>query len=264
MHQSVDYIRAIACVAVASAIVPGLAAWGQGTVVATESTPDSPQSVIVVKTPPPTPEEIADALMMHQRYRAAIDEYKKGPLNSADLWNKMGIAYQMMFAEADATRCYQESLRLDPMNTHVLNNLGTIYDSAREYSSAERMYRKALKIDPNSAVTEKNLGTNLLAQHKYKKGWAAYQAALSIDSHVLDNNTSPRVDNPSTAQNRGAMNYFLAKGCALAGMTDRAIDYLRMSLNEGFANPKKIIADNEFSSLRGVPAFKQLLAAQSN
>jgi len=41
----------------------------------------------------------------------------------------MGIAYQMMFNLADAARCYQASLRLDPKNARVFNNLGTVYDS---------------------------------------------------------------------------------------------------------------------------------------
>ena len=35
-----------------------------------------------------------------------------------------------------------------------------------------------------------------------------------------------------------------------------------MALNEGFTNPKKIIADAEFAGLRGIPAFEQLLADQ--
>jgi hypothetical protein len=60
------------------------------------------------------------------------------------------------------------------------------------------------------------------------------------------------------------MNYYMARGCVRAGMNDCAIDYLRMALNEGFTNPKKIEADSEFASLRGIPAFEQLLAAQRN
>jgi tetratricopeptide (TPR) repeat protein len=145
----------------------------------------------------------------------------------------------------------------------VLNNLGTIYDSQKEYRSAERMYRKALKYDPQSALIHKNLGTDLLAQHKYKKGWESYQAALAIDSQIFDRNGSPRVENPASVLDRGAMNYYMAKGCVRAGMNDRAIEYLRMALNEGFTNPKKIVADSEFASLRGLPAFEELLAAQS-
>jgi hypothetical protein len=60
------------------------------------------------------------------------------------------------------------------------------------------------------------------------------------------------------------MNYYMAKGCVRAGQNDRAIEYLRMALNEGFTTPKKIIADAEFAALRGLPAFQQLLAAQGS
>lgn len=222
-----------------------------------------PQSGSVVPQPPPTPEELGDSLMSHQRYQAAIEAYKQMPRNSADVWNKMGIAYQLMYNQEEASRCYQASLRMEPRSARVMNNLGTIYDSLKEYTNAERLYRKALKLDPNSALIYKNLGTNLLSQHKYKKGWEVYKAALQIDPHIFQNNASPRVQNPSTVEERGAMNYYMAKGCLRAGMNQCAIDYLRMALNEGFTNPKKIVADSEFAGLRGIPAFEQLLTSQN-
>src|SRR5271157_4232194 len=71
-------------------------------------------------TPPPSPEQIGDALMARQRYQAAIEAYKKGPRNSAVLWNKMGIAYQLMLNQDEAMRCYERSLKLDPRNAVVL------------------------------------------------------------------------------------------------------------------------------------------------
>jgi len=220
------------------------------------------EPAVVVQQASPTPEEIGDSLMTHQRYQAAIESYKNAPGNSADVWNKMGIAYQMMFNLEAASRSYQTSLKLNPRNSRVLNNLGTIYDSLKEYGNAERMYRRAVKLDPRSAMIYKNLGTNLLSQHKYKKGWEVYKTALEIDPHIFQNTTSPRVQNPASVEDRGAMNYYMAKGCVRAGMSDCAINYLRMALNEGFTSPKKIVADSEFAGLRGVPAFEQLLAEQ--
>jgi tetratricopeptide (TPR) repeat protein len=211
----------------------------------------------------PTPEQIGDALMAHQRYQAAIEAYKKAPKNDADAWNKLGIAYQLMFNLNDAMHCYRTSSKLNPKNANVLNNLGTVYDALKQYHNAEKMYRKALKLDPQSALILKNLGTNLLAQHRFAKGWQEYQAALKIDSGILDGNTGPRVENPASASDRGAMNYYLARGCAKAGMNARAIQYLRMAINEGYANPKKIIADEEFAGLHGIPAFEQLLVSES-
>jgi Tfp pilus assembly protein PilF len=202
--------------------------------------------------------------MTHQRYQAAIAAYQTVSPDSAAVWNKMGIAYQLMFSLVDASRCYKASLKLDPNNSHALNNLGTVYDSLREFSQAERMYRKALRLHPDSAVLLKNLGTNLVSQHKYEQGWEIYKTALARDPHIFEKSTSPHVENPGTVQERGAMNYYMAKGCARAGQNDRAIDYLRKALNDGFTSPKKIQADTEFAVLHGNPAFEQLLVAQRN
>jgi len=210
----------------------------------------------------PTPEQLGDILAARQRYQAAIEAYKKAPQDSADVLNKMGIAYQLMFDLNDASRCYLASLKISPRNASVLNNLGTTYDSLKQYEDAERMYRRALKYEPRSAVTLKNLGTSLMAEHRYKQGWQSYQAALAINPHIFEDQIGPQVGNPTSAQNRGAMNFYMAKSCVRAGMNDRAIEFLRLALNEGFTNPKKIIADHEFAVLHGIPAFEQMLAAQ--
>jgi Tfp pilus assembly protein PilF len=210
----------------------------------------------------PTPEAVGDSLMAHRRYQAAIGSYKQSPQISAEVWNKMGIAYQMMFNLQDATRCYQESLRLEPKNVNVLNNLGTVYDSMKQYKQAVKMYHKALKVDAKSALVLKNLGTDLLAQHQYKKGWEVYKQALAVDPQIFDHTSGPRIENPASIQDRGAMNYYMAKGCVRAGKNDRAIEYLRQALNEGFTNAKKIAADQEFAGLRGMAAYDQLIAEQ--
>ncbi len=225
---------------------------------------DQPATPAASPTPPkqPTPEELGDSFAVHQRYQAAIAAYEKVTQKTAALWNKMGIAYQMMFNSKDATRCYRESLKLDPRDPQVLNNLGTVYASQKAYGQADKMYHKALKLDPRSAFILKNLGTNELAQHKYTKGWAAYQQALAIDPQIFEDRGSPRVEDPGSVQQRGAMNYYMALGCARAGYTDCAIQYLRMALDEGFTDRKKIASSSEFASLRDNPAFQQLLAEQ--
>lgn len=229
--------------------------------------PAQPQAPVNVQDataplPPPSPESLADSLMAHRRYQAAIEAYKQVKPATATAWNKMGIAYQMMFNTYDAERCYLNSLRLDPKNPNVLNNLGTIYDSQKDYRSAVRMYRKALKIDPKSPLVLKNMGTDLLAQHKYEKGWEYYKQALAIDPEIFDRTGGPRVENPATIEQRGAMNYYMAKGCVRAGDPERAVEYLRLAITEGFTSPKKLAADSEFATLHGIPSFDRLLAEQ--
>jgi len=220
--------------------------------------PPAAESTVPVHTPP-TAEQVGDSLSARQRYQAAIAAYSKAPEMTAPIWNKMGIAYQMMFNSKDATRCYKQSLQLDPSDPQVLNNLATVYASLKQYGQADRLYRKALKLNPQSALVLKNLGTNLLAEHKYDKGWEAYKQALALDPEIFSNHDTPSVADPSSLQERGAMNYYMAAGCARAGYADCALQYLRMALDEGFTTRKKVAIDVEFASLRSNPAFKQLI-----
>ena len=229
----------------------------------TEPGRSRPGAPATAPKPNATPEQIADSLMAHQRYQAAIEHYKKAPRDSAEVWNKMGVAYQLMFNLDEATRCYLQAQKLDPKNAVVLNNLGTVYVTEKQYSRAEKTYRKALKLDPKSALVHKNLGTALLAEHKYQKGWQEYQNALADDPEIFKSNNTVRVENPASVQERGAMNFYMAKGCVRAGQMERAVEYLRMAINEGFTTPKKIADDEEFAGLRDVPAFQEMLAAQS-
>ena len=199
--------------------------------------------------------------MAHQQYQAAIEQYKQATL-TPEVLNKLGVSYQRLYDIRDAGRCYKAALKRDPKNPKYLNNLGAVYMENREYSRAVKTFRKAVRYDSSSALFQKNLGTALFSDRDYKQGWAAYQEALKLDPQVFDHSDSVRIENPGSIQDRGAMNFYMAKGCMKAGLPDRAIEYLRMALNEGFTTPKKIIADTEFDPLHKMPAFLQLMASQ--
>jgi len=211
-----------------------------------------------VEAPPPSPEELGDSFMLHQRFQAAIESYSKAKPTSI-LWNKKGIAYQMMNGSDAAMRCYKESLKIDAKNAHALNNLGSLHFSLREFAAAERMYRKALALEPHSAIVQLNLGTDLIAERKFEDGWQHYQTAVEMDPHVLESAGIPRIGNPGSAQNRGAVNYYLARVFARAGMMTSAVARLRMALSQGFTDPGKIQADENFAALRELPDYQALL-----
>lgn len=234
-------------------------------VVAQQATPDqaanpSSQSSLAKPGFHVNPEYLGDLRLVERRYQAAIEAYQKVPQASAELWNKMGIAYQMLFDVKDATRCYKESLRLNPRDARVLNNLGTVYDAQKNYLKAEHMYRKALKADPKSAVFAMNLGTNLMVQGEYGKGWKMYQHAMALNPDIFHETNDSVAWNTMTPEESGAIHYYQAKGYAQAGMTDRALHALRRALNEGFTSPKKISRDSSFTALHGNPRFEQILA----
>lgn len=211
----------------------------------------------------PEAEIRADVLLARRQYQAAIEAYEQAPLDSASVWNKMGIAYEMLYDNTAARRCYQKAHKLEPKNASVLNNIGSLEMAAKNYKKAEKLYRRAIKLNSKSALFYKNLGTAYISARKYKKGWIEYRAALVIDPMIFSTQAGMRVMNPTSTQDRGAMNYFMAKGCLLAGEKKQAIEYLRMALNEGFTNPKKLVEDNEFAALRTMPAFQELIESET-
>ncbi|MGP8250439.1 MAG: TPR end-of-group domain-containing protein [Terracidiphilus sp.] len=217
-----------------------------------------------VQAPPPAPtvEQRGDFLIVHQRYQAALDAYSSVEQPSASLWNKMGIAYHMLFESKNAARCYKESLKLDPEYPGALNNLATIDDANRDFSAAERLYRRALKVNPNSARILKNLGTNLMMQHRYSESSDAYAQALALDLHIFDGHLGPTTETQVSIKVRGEASYLSARSCARAGLTDCAIEHLRQAFDEGFATKKQVANDNDFEALRQTPEFERLLAEQ--
>jgi tetratricopeptide (TPR) repeat protein len=257
-----QFAVAVFLAALVSANGPSLSAQNsipeQPPLLAAQPNPPAPKAELA----PLPPEELGDLHMVRRRYQAAIEAYLQVLPKTASLWNKMGIANQQMFNLPEAKKCYETSLKMNPKNSDVINNLATVYYSLKEYSYAERLYRKALKESPKSALIYKNLGTALLAENKFKKGWECYQEALDIDPEVFERNNLLRIGEPTPAQKRGAMNYYLAKSYAHVGMADRAVGYLRMAIDEGFTDRKKVLADKEFASLRGFSAFEQLLSEQ--
>lgn len=207
-----------------------------------------------------TPEDVGDARLVEHRYQEAIEAYKKAHADSSTVWDKLGVAYEMMYDLMDAERCYREALRLTPNNARALSNLATVYDSLKEFRKAERLYRKALKLEPKSAVIALDLGTNLMVQYKYDEGWDMYRRALRIDSGIFETADVSIARNPMTVQQDGAINYYKAKGFAHAGMNDKAIKYLRRALNDGFTSSGKIWEDSSFMPLHGNPAFDSMIA----
>ena len=179
---------------------PAAASPAQASPVAQPAAPGTGQAPgpanLTIQTPPPTDEEIGDSLSARKAYQSAITAYQKIQNPSAEMWNKMGIAYQMMFNQKDAARCYANSLKKDPKNPQVLNNMATIYDAQKEYGTAEHYYRKALRIDPKAAVILRNLGSNYLSQHKFSRGEMCFQQAMAIDPTVFDTHSGVSVKTP--------------------------------------------------------------------
>ncbi|HEX5235691.1 MAG TPA: tetratricopeptide repeat protein [Silvibacterium sp.] len=209
-----------------------------------------------------TPEMLGDLMMIHQRYLAAIEAYQRAPHDSAVVWNKMGIAYQHLYALDFAKLQYEKALQLNPTYPEALNNLGTVYYGQQNYHKAEVYYEKALRLKPDCASFYSNLGTAYFADHNYKRGMQAYRKAFSLDPQVFISDPLERVAEMGPIEEQITLNYSLARLYAQAGMVDPAIHYLRMAYIDGFNDNKKLMQDPGFAVLRKSSQFRLFLTEE--
>jgi tetratricopeptide (TPR) repeat protein len=209
---------------------------------------------------PLTPEKRADIFMARKMYREAVETYRQEDMKNPIIWNKIGIAYHQMQQIDTAKKHYEQAVRLNPHYSEALNNLGTVYYHKRSYRRAISYYKKALKLAPSSASIFSNLGTAWFARKKYKEASEAYQTALRLDADVFEHrNSYGTLLQERTVQERAKFHYYLAKTYANAGQNERALQYVRKALEEGFTEKKKFREDPEFAALRELPEFQELL-----
>ena len=210
-----------------------------------------------------TPEERGDVYMARKMYREAIDSYRQTPAGSAVIWNKIGIGYHQLQELNTAKKNYQHALKLDPKYSEAINNLGTVDYAQKKYRSAINRYRAALKIKPDTASYYSNMGTAYFARKDYKNASLAYQTALKLDPDVFENHSTfgTTLQEHSVAE-YAKFHYYLARSYAKAGQTDRALLYIRKSLEEGFKDRKLFMQEPEFEALRGTQEFKDLMTLE--
>jgi tetratricopeptide (TPR) repeat protein len=211
-----------------------------------------------------TPELQGDVMMAHQRYVAALDAYRQAPMESAVIWNKMGVANHHMFNLKEAQRDYEKALKMKPAFPEAQNNLGAVHYGLKDYREAEHCYKKAIKLNPKSATFYSNLGTAYLAQGKYKKSGEAYRTALALDPNVFESDPTTKISEIGPSREMATLNYLLAKTYAQAGRKNEALIYLRKALNGGYCDRKKILGDKEFAVLHDMPEFQSMLSEPRN
>lgn len=219
--------------------------------------------------PPAQPAQVVsqemrgDIFMAKRMFREAAEAYKEGSADSAVLSNKTGIAYHQMLDLEDAKKYYQKSVKLNPHYSEAINNLGTVEYSRKNYRRAISLYKRALRESPDSASVYSNLGTGYFARKDYKSATEAFQKALELDPEVFEHRGSHGVLlQEKTVDERAKFHFYLAKMYAKSGAVERALLYMRKSLEEGFKERKRFQSDPEFAALRDNPEYKLLLALE--
>lgn len=211
-----------------------------------------------------TLEERGDSQMAHKLYHEAIDSYaeevRAHPTNSI-AWNKMGIAYHQLLDFARARAMYERAVRLNRRYSEAINNIGTIYYAQKSYRRAIHQYQQALAIAPAAASVHSNLGTALFARKKYPDAMVEYQKALELDPEVFEHhNTYGVLLQERSVQDRAMFDFILARTYAGSNNPEKALEYLRKALEEGFKEQKKIYDDPAFAAVLKMPSFTELMS----
>ncbi|MGO9008746.1 MAG: tetratricopeptide repeat protein [Bryobacteraceae bacterium] len=242
---------------------PGLTAAPVQTAVATR---DETRTALAAARRDISPEELGDLMMLHRRYREAVESYAQGPANDASLRNKIGIAYHQWGQLENARKAYLQALRLRPAFMEAANNLGTVEYCKKNYRRAISWYRKALGMEepdsPQTASVLMNLGMAWFARKKYEKANLSFQTALRLDPNVFEHRgTVGQILEDRNVEERSRFHFYLAKLYARQGRNELAIQYLRKSLEEGYKDRKAPWSqDSDFATLRQMPEFQQLVA----
>ena len=205
-----------------------------------------------------TPREVAelhaDILMARKEFldaARAYDDILKTDPNSAELFNKMGVAYQQLVDLNRAERCYKKAMHADKHFASAVNNVGTVEYEKRHYGKAVDYYQKALELSVDMAPVYANMAYAYIEEKKYPEAMAAFGKAVAIDPTVLEvKGGNGTVIQQRTTTDPGLFYFFVAKSYAIAGDAERAAHYLRLSRDDGY---------KQFASAQTDPAFAKVI-----
>ncbi|MGQ9918173.1 MAG: tetratricopeptide repeat protein [Bryobacteraceae bacterium] len=217
------------------------------------SRPESPKPQI-------SPEMRGDIYMARRMYREAIDAYRAIQPPTAVIYNKIGIAYQQLGDLNSAKKMYERAIKLNKQYAEAINNLGTIHYARKSYRRAISTYKKALQFNPESASIYSNLGTAYFARKDYRRATECYEKAISLDPDVFERRgTSGTLLQERSVEERARFHYQLARVYAKNGRNDLALFYMRKSIEEGFREKRRYLEEDEFSELRKLPEFEEIM-----
>jgi len=236
------------------------------------SVPPAAQGLRAADTAPPavaapkpdlSPETRGDIMMARKMYREAAEFYRQGADKSAVLANKTGIAYHQQLDLANAKKWYERSIKLNPKYAEAINNLGTVYYAQKSYRRAIGQYRRALVIAPTSASFLSNLGTAYFARKQYEEAAKFYDQAVALDPDVFEHRgTQGTILQERSVEEKARFHYMMAKTSAKNGATERAIQYIRMAVEEGFKEKEKFLKEPEFAALQDDEDFKKIMGTE--
>jgi tetratricopeptide (TPR) repeat protein len=211
-------------------------------------------------------EKRGDELRASKYYLDALDYYNaalaKKP-NNALLLNKLGIAELQLHHWKEAKKAFERSIKADKNYADAYNNLGVVEYIEKKYGKAIKRYTKAIDLRQDAASYFSNLGAAYFSKREFDKAVLAYSHAVELDPDVFERTSQAGVSAQlPSPEDRAHYNYVMAKLYAKMGATERALQYLRRAMEEGYKKIDDVYKDGEFVELRKDKRFEALMASR--
>jgi tetratricopeptide (TPR) repeat protein len=231
-----------------------------------------PPAMRMVDPPAPdaTPDDLetrGDDLHAQKLYLDALDYYRAAlakSQNKSRILNKVCRTELMMAHWRDAKKSCERSIKTNPNFADPYNNLGVALYGEAKFGPAIKEYRKAIALDDQSASFYSNLGAAYFARKDFEPALVAYQHALELDPEVFERSSRAGVQAQlPSPEDRARYDYTVAKLYAKMGLSDRALEYLRKAMEDGYKDFKNVYKDAEFAQVRKDKRFAELMASRT-
>ena len=208
-----------------------------------------------------TPQHNLAALAILQGdFEGAIAAYDliPRPIRDAQLASNIGTAYY--FSERPdklerAEEYYRLAAEINPMRAEIHGNLADLLLKLGRHEEALEHYREALAIVEQRLSGSPEQGATAFAEWRPLLIQRATYAAKAEECEIaVPLAIDLRRKIPETARDLHDLGYSLA----LCGETDAALEVLERAIELGFA-AELIAVEDEFESLRGLPAFEEMV-----
>jgi tetratricopeptide (TPR) repeat protein len=207
-------------------------------------------------------EEKGDLARLHKDYESAISHYLSAVrvnTNSADLYNKMGVAELQLKDWGAARKYFTRAMKLDPKLFAAQNNMGVLELLNRRYKSAVSYLKQALALDESNAHTHLNLAGAWMGLGNIDYAMNEYARALELDADVLSTTPEGVVAQTSTPEQRARVFFLIAKSYMKRGNTEGALEYLRRARDGQYPDMASVYKDPVFTALWDDPRLAKIV-----
>lgn len=165
--------------------------------------------------------------------------------------------------------------RLDPISFVIQVHIGWVHFYSGQYDQAIERYQKVLEMDPNYAWAHMHLGQAYEQKKMYPESIAELRRALSLSSNAhryvarlgrlyavsgqIEEARKLLDELLATQKKRYVSPYSIALVYAGLNEKDRALDWLRIGMEQRAGRMVRLQVDPRFNNLRAEPQFKEIL-----